>query len=153
MRQSSRAIVIKDDQFLLMKRLKFGKEFYSLIGGEIEPGEKPVEGLIRELEEEASITISNPKLVIIEDAGEIFGMQYIFVCDFQSGEPKLGSNSTEAKISEGGVNTYQPMWVKTADLSNLRLLPVELKDLIIKFIKEGFPEEPEELKIDDIQTI
>ena len=79
MRYASRAVVIKDNQLLLMHRNKFGMEYYALVGGGVDPGETPEQALYREVTEEASITIANERLVILEDAGKMYGIQYIYL--------------------------------------------------------------------------
>lgn len=150
MRQTSRALIIEGNKILLMKRNKFGHEFYALVGGVIEPGEKPEETVIREVKEETSLEVSEPKLVIIEDAGDVFGIQYIFLCKYLSGEPALSPDSPEAKITKEGKNLYQPVWESIDDLKTIRLLPKELQDLIVKFYYEGFPDQPVNLKIENI---
>ena len=65
MRQCSRAIIIKDNQLLLMKRKQRDKQFYSLVGGAIEPGETPEQALTREVYEETSIEIANPRFCLL----------------------------------------------------------------------------------------
>lgn len=147
MRQSARAIVIKDNQLLVIKRNKFGQKYLSLPGGEIDLGEKPTDTVLREIDEETSIKISNPRLVILEDCGRFFGLQYIFLCDFLSGEPALRPDSTEFLISQKGENIYEPGWIATADLEKSNLLPIELKDTLVKFIKEGFPDQPVDVRV------
>ena len=87
MRTSVRAIVVKDDTLLVMHRNKKGKEYYALIGGGVDPGESLEEALHRELEEEACIAVSNPRLVIIQEGGERFGLQYMYLCDYIGGVP------------------------------------------------------------------
>lgn len=150
MRQTARALVIEGNKILLMKRNKFGHEYYALLGGAIEADEKPAETVIREVKEEASIDISEPRLVIIEDAGEVFGVQYIFLCKYLSGEPMLSPDSPEAKINAMGKNLYEPVWVSIDDLKTIRMLPKELQDLIVKFYEEGFPDQPVDLKIENV---
>jgi len=39
MKQAVRAIIIHNNNLLVMKRNKFGKEYYTLIGGHVEMGE------------------------------------------------------------------------------------------------------------------
>ncbi len=147
MRISVRAIVIKDNKLLVMDRNRFGDKFISLVGGAVEIGESQESALKREVSEEASLEIANPKLVIIEEAGEIYGLQYIYLCDYVSGDPKLSEGSIESKIARNGQNLYLPMWLDIKDLELSNLLPVELKKQLIDFIKNGFPSEPIKLTI------
>ena len=148
MRQASRAIIVKDDKILLMERNKFGLKYRALIGGGINSGENAIDALHREVFEEASIRIKNPKLVITEDAGEIYGIQYIFLVEYDGGEVKLSPDSEEYGISAMGKNTYNPVWFPIKDLKEAHILPVELNDKLIEFTTNGFPSEPIQLKID-----
>jgi 8-oxo-dGTP diphosphatase len=139
MRTAARAIIIKDDQLLVMDRNKFGTKYCALVGGGVDMGETIEQALVREIREETSLEISNPRLVIIEDAGDIFGTQYIYLCDYLSGEVKLDPLSTEAQINEAGQNIYNPIWLPLKDLEAANLLPLQLKEAVIGFIKNGFP--------------
>ncbi len=141
MRKSVRAIIIKDNKLLLMYRNKFGTEYYSLIGGGIEIGETAEGALSREIYEESSIKIANPRLVIVEDAGKMFGLQYIYLCEYVSGEPNLDQDSIEFKINADGKNIYKPLWVDQSSLPDLNLLPVELKNSLVLYLENGFPSE------------
>lgn len=147
MRKASRAVVVKDNNLLVMHRNKFGHEYYALVGGGIDLGETPEQALHRELQEESGITVTNPQLAIIEDAGDMYGIQYIYLCDYVSGEPALDSNSIEAKITEGGKNLYKPLWLPIKDLPATNLLPLELKDLLVTCLEKGFPAEPISLTV------
>jgi ADP-ribose pyrophosphatase YjhB (NUDIX family) len=147
MRTTSRAIVLKDDQLLVMDRNKFGQKYIALIGGGLEPGESLEQCLVRELREEAMIEIANPKLVIVEDAGNVFGMQYIYLCQWVSGEPTLSASSQEALISAAGQNMYIPKWMPIQELSSSNFQPTELKQLLLEMIENGFPDTPAELTI------
>ncbi len=145
MRRTARGILIKDNKILLMYRNKFGVEYYSLIGGEIEINESAEDALFREFYEESMIKISNPKLVIIEDAGRMYGIQYIYTCQYVSGEPSLSGDSIEASITADGKNIYKPMWLDVDKLSDINLLPVNLKEMIINFSQTKFPDQPIEI--------
>ena len=147
MRKSVRAIVVKDDALLVMQRDKFGQKFCALVGGGIDLGETPEQALHREVAEETGLTISNPRLVIIEDAGEFYGLQYIYLCDYVSGEPALAPDSEEAKISALGQNIYRPEWLPLSALPDAEIRPKELKTMLLRFIQQGFPTEPAALKI------
>ena len=54
-RPSARAVVVKDDKVLLIHSEKF--DYYKFPGGGIEPGESPVDALIREVKEETGFTV------------------------------------------------------------------------------------------------
>jgi len=146
MRQCSRAIIIKDNQLLLMKRKQRDRQFYSLVGGAIEPGETPEQALTREVYEETSIEIANPRLVIIEDDGDYYGIQHIFLADYKSGEIAIQDNTDESRDNQQGDNTYQPQWVNLSELGNTSLLPSELKQSILQGLTSGFSDQPIKLK-------
>lgn len=147
MRQAVRAIVVKDGHLLVMHRNKFGHEYYALVGGAIRPGEDMEHALHRELQEEASIVVANPRLVIAEQAGIMYGNHYIYLCDYVSGEPRLSPDSEEAKISAMGKNIYTPMWLPVTELPNVNFPPNELKHVLISALRDGFPAEPLQLTV------
>ena len=147
MRQTVRAIVINGGQLLVMDRNRFGNRYLALPGGAIEIGEQREEALLRELQEEATITVNDPRLVIIEDAGPMYGTQYIYLCSYVSGEPRLDPASPEAKISALGKNLYQPKWLPLSELPTANLLPAELKELLVQLVQDGFPDQPVRLTI------
>ncbi len=149
MRKTARAIVVSEDNLLLMYRNKFGYEYFSLIGGEIEIDESPEETAIREVSEESSLVVDSPRLVIIENAGKMFGVQYIYLCQYVSGSPVLRPDSIEAQISQKGDNIYKPVWVKLTELDNINLLPSILKESIIKYLDSGFPDSVVEISTTD----
>ena len=139
MRRAVRAIVIKDKQLLVMHRNKFGTEYETLPGGSIEIGETPEQAVLRELLEETSITGANERLVFVEEAGDVFGTQYVYLCDYVSGEPQLSPDSPEAPIHAMGKNLYIPKWVSLADLENRPFLSEKLKQAILDGVQSGFP--------------
>lgn len=145
MRRAVRAIVIRDDSLLVMHRNKFGKEYDTLPGGNIEVGETPEQALQREVSEETSIIIDNHRLVFVEDAGDPYGVQYIFLCNYVSGEPRLAEDSEEAHINKLGQNLYDPRWVRLTELPDMPFLSEKLKAAILSAVKTGFPEQPTQI--------
>lgn len=137
--------MIKENKLLVMHRSKFGHEYYTLLGGGLDLGESMEECLHRELLEEAMIEVGNERLVYVEHAGDPFGDQYIYLCDYVSGEPKLPEDSIEAKIAKAGKNLYTPMWLSIDKLKDSPFLSETLKQAILKGVKEGFPKEVIEL--------
>ncbi len=146
MRKASRAIVIHDDKLLVMHRNKFGTEYDTLPGGGVEIGEHPEQTVVREVFEETSIIVSSAKLVFIEEAGDPYGTQYVYLCEYVSGEPHLHEESEEMKINQLGQNLYEPRWVKLSDLPTRPFLSENLKGTLLQAIANGFPAEPTQIR-------
>ena len=142
MRQAVRAIVIRDDNLLVMKRNKFGDVYYTLIGGAIGPAEAPEQALVRELLEEAGMTVQAAGLVFIEEADPLYGTQQIFLCDGAQGDPVLSPNSEKYRISQMGQNTYQSMWLPLSELPGVKFRSEALKQNILSSLTKGFPPQP-----------
>src|ERR1044072_65794 len=111
MKQAVRAIVVKDNQLLVMHRNKFGHQYYTLIGGGVNLGESLEAALARELYEETSLQVANPRLVYVEEAEAMYGTQYVYLCDYVGGDIIMSSEAEEAKINQLGQNLSQPMWL------------------------------------------
>ncbi len=141
MKQNARAVVVKDGNLLLMKRFKMGQEYYTLLGGGIEAMETPEAAALREVREESGVIIANPRLVFVEESGT-FGMQYIYLCDYVSGEPSLPDDSEEAFWSTEGVNTYTPLWLPFDKLDDIPFVSPLLKEVLIRAKTDGFPDKP-----------
>lgn len=145
MKKSARAIIVHQQNILLMKRDKFGEVYYTLPGGGIEDGETADQAVLREIWEEASLRVVNPRLVYIEEPEKIYGTQYIFTADYQDGEVKLRSDSIEAELNKRGGNLFTPMWVPVSKLKSLPFLSEKLKSEILQDLVNGFPDEPKKL--------
>jgi 8-oxo-dGTP diphosphatase len=146
MRRAARAIVVYHQNILLMKRNKFGLEYYCLPGGGIDPGETADQAVLREVKEEASLTVINPRLAYIEEPVDPYGTQYHFVCDYQDGDVKISPDSIEAKLNKEGQNTFQTMWVPVSKFAGLPFLSTALQKELLMAFSEGFPEEPKQIR-------
>jgi 8-oxo-dGTP pyrophosphatase MutT (NUDIX family) len=143
MKQAVRAIIIHDNNILVMKRNKFGKEYYTLIGGHVELGESHEVALLREIHEETMVHVAHPRLVYVEHAGSVYGTQYVFLCEYVSGVPVLHPHADEVHINKLGQNIYTPMWLPLAQLESVPFLSEKLKHKILHALKTEFPKEPE----------
>lgn len=144
MRKAVRAIIIKDNQLLVMHRNKFGTEYDTLPGGNIEVGENPEQALYREVDEETMVTFTNPRLVFIEHSDAIYGDQYIFLCNYVNGDPRLHPESEEEHINKMGKNLYKPMWLPMDKLASVPFLSSKLQQVILDGHKNGWPENVQE---------
>ncbi len=144
MRKAARAIVIRNSQLLVMYRNKFGTQYVTLPGGNVEMGETPEQAAARETTEESTVTVTNPRLVFIDHAGDPYGDQYVYLFDYVSGEPILNPDSTEARIHAMGKNLYEPKWLPLDDLPAANFLSPELKAAILEAVKGEWPQQPKE---------
>ena len=142
MRQAVRAVIIHDDKLLIMHRNKFGHQYDTLPGGNIELGESPEGALQREIDEETSLVFKNPRLVFVEEAGAPYGTQYVYLCEYVDGTPVLRPDSEEAAINKLGQNLYEPKWVPLAELPGREFLSPQLKQAILHSHAHGFPSTP-----------
>lgn len=145
MRKAVRAIIIHENKLLVMHRNKFGTEYYSLIGGAIGWGETPTQSLFREIKEESGVVVTNARLVIVQEAGDPYGTQYIYLCEYVSGEPVLDPTSPEAAINKLGQNIYTPTWLELSKLHEVNFVAKVLKEPILEGATHGFPDEPIEI--------
>ncbi len=137
MRRISRAIIIRGDQLLVMKRNKRGDRFFTLPGGSIDPGETAEQAAEREVREEASIECKAVREVYHERVEE-FGETYYYLCDYVSGEPALDPKSEEATRSEKDNNYYKPMWLEIRALEDVVLLPRNVAHKLENDLDLGF---------------
>jgi 8-oxo-dGTP diphosphatase len=142
MRQAVRAIIVRDGHLLVIHRNKFGEEYYTLPGGGIDAGETAEHALLREIHEETTLSIVNPRLVIIEDSGDPYGMQYVYLCQYVSGEPQLRPDSDEAKINALGQNLYSPQWLPLHSLSSVPFRSKQLREVLMQGLAKGFDMNP-----------
>ena len=124
-------IIIKDNQILLMRRIKNGQEYFVFPGGGIEQNESTEEAVIRELKEEFDIDVKIDKLAFqIENQGN---EEYYFLIKEFSGIPKL-SGEEKKRMNED--NQYYPFWRSLDEVKSLsNLYPEQAKQKIEKLIE------------------
>ncbi len=127
-----------------MNRNKFGTVYDTLPGGNIELNETPEQALYREVHEETMVTFTNPRLVFIEHSDAMYGDQYIFLCDYVDGEPRLHPQSEEEHINKLGQNLYRPMWLPLNKLQAAPFLSDKLQAKLQHCLTNGWPQRPEE---------
>ncbi len=127
MQERACAIVIEKGKILLMHRRKAGVEYYTVIGGKIEPGETPEEACAREALEETGLTVEIiRKFAVLQTLGRT---EHYFLAKKIGGELQLGGPEMERQSE---ANFYEPMWVPLDRLSEYNLLPEDLKAMILR---------------------
>ena len=90
-RSRSTAIVVRNGKILMERVFYFGREFFTVPGGGIEPGETPEQAVLRELKEECGVdgTVIRPLTVQYKNGG---GVDYAFEVGIPEDlEPAQGS--------------------------------------------------------------
>jgi 8-oxo-dGTP pyrophosphatase MutT (NUDIX family) len=125
----ARVICCKDGNVLVIKRHKYGEDYYVLPGGGIDPQETDFVAAERELLEETGVTAKALDLLTILPGSEKHSEQRVILCEYISGEPHLPPDSEEAGRTDDGQNTYEPQWMSIKDAKRL-IVPRELGDYL-----------------------
>lgn len=137
-RKTARAVVLHAGAVLLMERWRTDSgakklHYFSIPGGQIEPGETPERAVVREIFEEMKILIRPSKTLLKSKVGN---QQHTYIlCEYLSGEPKLASESPEAKLQTAD-NRYEPCWVSEHDFKKVELHKIyePARDIIEKLL-------------------
>lgn len=131
---------MKDGQILLMRRIKKdwpvphslgegGGEYWVFPGGGVEVGETPEQAMVREVQEELSLQVTEYKLLF-----EMFNdftmnekypprQEYYYLVTAFTGEVKLGGEEAE-RMSEA--DQYHPTWVPLSQIKEMTNLKPEV---------------------------
>lgn len=126
-------IIYKDGKILLQKRTDNG--MWAIHGGAIEPGEKYIDALYREVKEELNIKPINPELmgifsgeelhhVYANSKDEVYALNHVFICEDYEGK----INFTDGEVGD----------LKWFDLDNLPENVFKINKPVINSIKKYF---------------
>jgi len=127
-RKSARGIILKDDNIILIHRIKENKEYYVYPGGGVEEGETNEQCVSREIKQELGIEIKILKyLYRLEEEKSI---EYYFLCEYLSGE--IGSGSGPEFNDEKYINNgkYIPEIHKINDINKLDLKKIITNNIL-----------------------
>lgn len=129
MRQRAAGIIIKDGKILLMHRRKPKRDYYVIPGGDIEENETPEIAVLRETKEETNLDVEIDYLLFEFESDVFKRHESFFVMKNIKGEEKIG----EPEISwENEDNHYALVWTPLEKLSEIDLLPTEIKKIILE---------------------
>lgn len=124
------AILIREDQILLIQHQKEGKKYWLLPGGGVIFGEDLKTALKREIKEELGINVVVNDLIHSSDSIPKDHKRHIvnlyFSCDFLSGKYKLAE---EERLVDYG-------FFSISDLQKMKIIP-PIKKEIIQYIEDG----------------
>lgn len=125
---SCRAVIIKDQNILLIHRKKDGREYWVFPGGHTEEGETLEQTITREVMEETSLNITKLGEPVFYTNKTFNENECYFVCEVADGEPKLNATGPET-ITE--TNWYNPEWISLEKFKTLEdIYPKEIRSSI-----------------------
>ena len=140
---AARAIIIENGNLLVMQRNKQGMIYYTLVGGKVNDSETPEQAVVREVQEETGLTVTNYRLVYTEKHPAPYNSQYIYLCEVAPHEAVgLTLGSEEEKMNRQGINMHTPYWAPIRSFSKIHFRTPTLHQRLIKDLEKGFPNEP-----------
>ena len=147
MGRAARAIIIENDQLLLMLRDKEGQQYCTLVGGQTQKGEGLEEALVREVREETGLEVTGTRMVFVEKHKAPYNEQYIFLCTVAPHEPvSIQHTSEEGFMNRIGINIHTPVWVDRKAFGGIQFRTLQLHQAILDGLQNGFPRQPVELR-------
>ncbi len=133
-------IVLDNDKNVLLIRSNYGgKEYWILPGGGLEFGESLKECVIREIKEEANITVIPEKLVFMDENLEdkTHMIHFTYLCKPKSLNIQTGSDPDhEEEIIK------EARFISLNELKEMNnFIPPVMKEYLIEGIKNGFSKE------------
>ncbi len=113
------------------------QNYYTFPGGGLEQGETLEEGVKREVEEEFGIEVEIEKLLFETYSEKFKQKEYYFLCKYVGGEFGTGTGpefSHDPNYIDSG--EYIPKIVESKDIEKIILLPEEIKEKFIDYIKK-----------------
>ena len=113
-RSRSIAIVVRDGKILMERVFYFGREFYTVPGGGIEPGETPEQAAIRELKEECGLDgrIIRPLATIHKNRG---GAEYSFEVEVSEEQEAITGYDPEESAENPPLK--EVLWMRLDEIS------------------------------------
>jgi 8-oxo-dGTP diphosphatase len=132
-----RAIIIKDDKLLTIKRSKQDLVYFVFPGGGVEQGEDLETAMKRECKEELGVEIKVIENFTSErfDRGEIEQLEYFYFCDIVSGELGTG-DGPEYDVNSDYEGIHEIEWLRINDLLDYDLRPKEVASKLLNIFKK-----------------
>lgn len=133
MKKRVRGILIENEIITLVKRVKDSGTYYCFPGGGVEEGENLEEALKREMKEELGIEVKVKELFAQQKLirPEIEQMEYFYFCEKISGEIGTG-DGPEFQPGNNYEGIHEIVQIPIGEICKLNLLPLEVRDLILK---------------------
>ena len=91
-RERASAVILREDQILMVQIEDHGRSWWCLPGGTIEPGETPERAVVRELREELNVQAMPRRRLYTVPMPDGAGVDYGILVDLRTDMPALGSD-------------------------------------------------------------
>lgn len=134
MHKSVRGIIKKDEGIILIHRLKaredgYIRDYYVVPGGKMELGESEEDTVKREVYEEIGITVEPERKLLEYKSDYDDSIQIFYLCKYLDGIVGSGTGPEITNKSEYK-GSFNPEIVKIEEISNINLVPEEIKDFL-----------------------
>jgi len=129
-RKRSGVVIVQNGQVALIERVRNGRVYYVVPGGNMEPGETPEETAVREAYEELGLRVRlewRAATITYRDS-----IQYYFVASITGGDfgKGIGPEMLGQYPPERG--TYRAVWLPVQDLSRREVMPRSIAEALIR---------------------
>lgn len=139
-RNSAKAVIVKDDKLLVIKIQEKGNTYYILPGGGQEHGENLHQALARECQEELGVAIDIGELIFVREYigknhelaayhAHAHQTEFMFLCDVHQ---ETFDNGTQLDKGQTGTE-----WLPLDDLLQYQLFPRALRTHLIAYFTNG----------------
>lgn len=140
--KTGRAILLIDNKIVTIKRTKYKdekiiKEYYTFPGGHVEDNESFESATIRELKEELGIDTIIDKEYIYINNKDLDRDEKFFLCSYLSGKFGTGDGPEFTDINYEKYGKYEISLLEKDKIKDYNLLPIEVKEKLIKDISKN----------------
>ena len=113
-RDRVQALVVRDDKILMVKHFLFGREFFCLPGGGIEPGETSEQAALRELKEESLVEGRIVRKLTVQYKPDNRGEVYTYLVEID--ESAVPGKGTDPELKEEDQSIIGVEWLALEEL-------------------------------------
>jgi 8-oxo-dGTP pyrophosphatase MutT (NUDIX family) len=134
------AIIIKENQLILIKRIRNGSTYYLFPGGKVEENESLIQACVREVKEELGLNIT----IDFKLCEVLFNenIQHYFVCQVQSGTFGTGDGEEYNHPFDPLRGIYEPVWIDLLDINKYIIQPKCVIEKTIDYINDRIENAP-----------
>ena len=142
MQKTGRAIILKDNSIIFVKRTKYNEDgsiktvYYTFPGGHLEGNETFEQATIREVYEELSVNVEIEKEFMELYNKELNRSEKFFLVNINSGIIQNGNGPEFQNVDYKKYGKYEIVSINIKDLEKYNILPIEVKNKIIENFKK-----------------